>query len=516
MTADTDSAIFLLVFSTVNIAGVVESGATASTVLSGGTILVAERPTNGRRAGGGHRKQPIESVVVTTSTRATASRSLFRPLFGLITAIGLVLVAPLAAAAQSTAVIADEVESNGYYVEGGPESDLADAIDRANDLGVAFVRLDQAGGSDAAGRVAGEVWDELDLRGSQYRIVVVLITDGYYIQAPAGFDESNLEQADLAALSGFSTGNDAEGLDAFTSTIAAGISGSSGSATTPTTTGGTTGDGSTGSSGGLGLGNILLGILVLGGGFLLFRSWSGRRKTAQAMREELEADRAEIKEQLRDNADRVIDLGDRVVMSEDEELITAYEQASHTYQDVSHDIDGAKTVEEVDALDDRIDHAEWQFEMIEAKLDGRPVPPSPADVEAEAARQAEQEAALRRAENDKPALGRNESVLAPGPGTTARRPTAPRTSYPAGYGRGRGGFGGGLGGILGSIVLGQMNRPRTRRTQRRSGSVGGGSLSGSLGGGVLRPSGSSRSSGRRGSGRSFGGSGRRRGSGRSF
>ena len=426
--------------------------------------------------------------------------------------------APSAATAQSASEIANEIESNGYYVDEGPESDLADAIGRANDLGVAFVRLDQTGGSEAAAGVAGAVWDELDSRGSSYRLVVVLIDDGYYIEAPIGFDETTLEEADLAALAGFSTDNDAEGLDAFTSTIAAAISGgSSDSATTPTTAGGTSGDGSTTSSGGVGLGTILLGFLVLGGGFLAFRSWSGRRKAEQALLEELEADRAEIKEQLRDNADRVIDLGDRVVLSEDQELITAYEQASHAYQDVSHEIDGASTVEEVDALDDRIDHAEWQFEMIEAKLDGRPVPPSPAEVEAEAARQAEAEAARKRAENDKPALGRDESVFAPGPGPTARRPSSPRTSYPAGYGRRRGGFGGGLGGILGSIVLGQMNRPRTRRSRRRSGSTGSGSMSGgSLGGGVLRPGGSSRSSGRRGSGRSFGGSSRRRGSGRSF
>lgn len=424
--------------------------------------------------------------------------------------IGIVFTAPLPAAGQSTSEIADEIERSGYYVDGGPESDLADAIERANDLGVAFVRLERTGAENEAARVAGEVWDQLDGRGSQYRIVVVLIEDGYYIEAPVDLDAAALQQADLEALAGFSTNNDAEGLDAFTSTIAAALSGtSSDSATTPTTTGGTNGDESTG---GVGIGSLLLGILILGGGFLLLRSWSGRRRADRAMREELEADRAEIKEQLRDNADRVIDLGDRVVASEDQELISAYEQASRAYQDVSHQIDGAATVAEVDELDDRIDHAEWQFEMIEARLDGRPVPPSPAEIEAEAAREAEQEAARRRAENDGPALGRDESIFGSGPESTSRRRSSPPSSFPAGYGRRRGGFGGGLGSILGSILMGQMNRPRSRRSQRRSGSVGGGSL----GGGVLRPGGSSRSTGRRGSGRGFGGSGRSRGSGRSF
>ena len=69
------------------------------------------------------------------------------------------------------------------------------------------------------------------------------------------------------------------------------------------------------------------------------------------------------------------------------------------------------------------------------------------------------------------ATSRSSPVPAPAP----RRSTYPRQSrspYPGGMGRRRGGFGGGLGGILGSIILGQMNRPRSRRTQRRSGSHG--------------------------------------------
>ncbi len=425
-------------------------------------------------------------------------------------AVGLVLSTASLAAAQSATDIADSVEQRGYYLDEGPDGELSAAIKRANDLGVAFIRLDRSGGVDEAAGVAGAVWDELDRRGSSYRLVVVLIDDGYYIEAPSGFDVATLEEADLAALAGFSTDNDAEGLDAFTSAISAGVTGSSGSST-PTTTGGG-GTESTGSSGGIGIGSILLWLLVLGGGFLLFRSWSGRRKADREMREELESDRAEIKEQLRDNADRVIDLGDRVVASENTELIVAYEQASRTYQDVSHEIDGASTPEEVDALDDRIDHAEWQFEMIEAKLDGRPVPPSPAEVEAAEAERAEAEAARQRAENDRPALGRDESVLGTGPGAGLPRTAPRRRSRSSGYGRRGGGLGGGLGGVLGSIILGQMNRPRSRRTQRRSGSVGGGSL----GGGVLRPGGSTRRPARRGSGRSFGGSSRRRGSGRNI
>ncbi len=442
-----------------------------------------------------------------------------RPLLALSLTFALVVASAGAAAAQSAGEIVDDIEQSGFHSSDAVESDLAAAIDRANDANVAFVRLNRSGGGEEAARVAGAVWDELDARGSQYRLVLVLIDDGYYIEAPVGFDAATLEEADLAALSGFSAGLDAEGLDAFTSRITAGVSGSSSGSANDSTTATTTGSsGSAGESGGgIGIGSLLLPLIVIGGGFLLFRSWRGRRQADQAMKIEIENDRAEIKEQLRNNADRVIDLGDRVVLSENRELIDAYDEASRTYQDVSHEIDGASTVEQVDALDDRIDHAEWQFEMIEAKLDGRPVPPSPAEIEATVARRAEEEAARAKAENDKPALGRDESVFAPGPPSSPRRTSYPRTSYPrssgprSGYGGRRGGGGlGGLGGILGSILLGRMGRPQSRRSQRRSGSVGGGSL----GGGVLRPGGS-RGSRRRGSGRSLGRLGRR-GSGRSF
>ena len=439
-------------------------------------------------------------------------------MFALFLVIGFLLGMPAAAAAQSVDEIVANVEQEGFHSDEVVETDLADAIDRANAANVAFVHLNRTGGGEEAARVAGAVWDELDARGSQYRLVLVLIDDGYYIEAPVGFDPATLEEADLAALSGFSAGLDAEGLDAFTSRVTSGVGGSSAGASdgsgTATTTGASSGStgGTDSSGGGIGIGSLLLPLIVIGGGFLLFRSWRGRRRATQEMMTELENDRAEIKEQLRNNADRVIDLGDRVVLSENRELIDAYDEASRTYQDVSHQVDGASTVEEVDALDDRIDHAEWQFEMIEARLDGRPVPPSPAEIEASETRLAEEEAARTRSVNDKPALGPDESVLAPGRTSTRRRATYPRSSGSrSGYGRRRGGGGlGGLGGILGSIVLGQMRRPRSRRTQRRSGSVGGGSL----GGGVLRPGGS-RGSRRRGSGRDLGGSGRR-GSGRSF
>jgi len=434
------------------------------------------------------------------------TQRLGRPMWLAMTVLAgaFLLLMAAGAAAQSTIEVVDEIEQQGYYVEPQVDTELQSAIDRAISAGVAFVWLELDGDDTEATAIAESVWLELDSRGSRYGTVLVLVDRGYNAYATDNVSASTLNDGLDAAFDGFSSGAVGRGLDAFTSTLSVG----SGAGSTAASEGSSSTEPSSESSGGIGLGTILLGLIILGGGFLLFRSWSGRRQAEKTMQTEMEADRAEIKEQLRDNADRVIDLGDRVLLSEDRELIDIYDEASRTYQEVSHSVDGASTVEEIDSLDDQIDKAEWQFGVIEAKLDGRPVPPSPAEVEAEKDRIEQEEADRKRAENDKPALDRDDSVF----DTAGRRShrSYPRTSYPGGGypGGRRGGFGGGLGGMLGGIILGQMNRPRSRRSQRRTPSTGGGSL----GGGVLRPRGSSR--GRSGGGRRMGRP--RRGSGRSF
>ena len=426
-----------------------------------------------------------------------------------------VLAFPAAAAAQNIVDIVGEIEQNGYYVEpvSNDEAALAAAVEEAQQAGVAFVWLDNSGGAAEATTLAEDIWNALDARGSRFNVVLVLLDAGYNAWGPASLDAATMERALDDALAGFGDEAEGEGLSAFANTISGAAVGASGSGSTPTTTG-SSGSSNTGTGGGISLSSLLLPILVLGGGFWLFRNWSRSRKEDAEAKADMEADRAEIKEQLRDNADRVIDLGDRVVLSADNELIDTYEKASRTYQDVSQSVDGATTAEHVDELDDRIDQAEWELAMIEAKLDGRPVPPSPAEIEAEEARaakeKADEEAARRAEENSRPALGRDESVVRSG---SRQRSSYPRSSYPTGYGRRRGGFGGmggGLGGILGSIVLGQMQRrQRSRRTQRRTssfpGGFGSGGRSGGLGGGVLRPGGSSS---RSGGGRSIGGGGK--------
>lgn len=410
--------------------------------------------------------------------------------------------------AQSAADIAAEIRDTGRYLE-FDESGVGDAVDQANANGIAFVWLDQSQGEGSAQALAGSVLTELDGQGSRYRTVLVLMNDNYGAMSD-GVPQSTMDRALNEARAGFSAGAVAAGLGSFDRTIAGDM------ATTATTSSSSSSSSEStspsGSSGGIGLGSILLPLALLVGGFWLFRNWGNKRKADKEAAAELAADRAEIHEQLRNNADNVINLGDRVVTSGDNELMSTYEKASAAYQEVSRRIEGAETVEEVDELDDMIDQAEWEFDMIEAKLDGRPVPPSPAEVERAEAEAAEAEAKAKRAENDRPALGPDESVVSGGryPGSSAR-------TGGGGYGRARraprgryGGMGGGLGGMLGSIILGGMRGggrgygyPRTRRSRRRGGSIGGG-----LGGGVLRPGGSSRRSGggrSLGSGRSGGG-----------
>ncbi|MEM8925246.1 MAG: hypothetical protein AAGD35_17215 [Actinomycetota bacterium] len=434
--------------------------------------------------------------------------------------VGLALVSPGAtspagavpAQGSTAGQIADEVAVTGNYVELSTPSGYEAALGRLNDGGTAFVWLDS---EDDAQVVADAVLDELVSLSTPYRTVLAL-TDIGVAAASETVSTGRLDDALDESFIDFGNGDIVGGLDAFSESL------NGAPATTSTTTGPVTADIAEDSSGSIGFGSIVIGALVLGGGFLLFRRFTNGRKEKAAAEADMEADRAEIKEQLRDNADHVLSLGDRVIASGNSELIALYEEASAAYQDVSQSVDGATTAEEIDELDDRIDNAEWQFDVIEARLEGRAVPPSPAEVEAQAEQQRRAAEAAER--SDEPALGADESVFGPGSrsgGTATRRAPRPRRSTRRG-----GGLGGGLGSVLGSVILGgglggNRSRRSTRRgstfptSTRRSGS--GSRTGGGLGGGVLRRGGSSSrrssSSSRRrrsSSGRSFGSGGRSR------
>lgn len=470
-----------------------------------------------------------------------------RPVRRAAAALGLILTAlamalvpagPVAAALLDTEVV-DALEVDGRLIEIGSDGDLEAAVERANAAGIAFAWLDRSGDDGTAVSLADTAVEELSARGSRYHTVLVFLGNSF---AASSLTRSQVDLDDAldAALPGFADGDMGRGVDDFTSILTA--SGSSDTTLPPS------GGGSTDGGGGPGFGTILLVVAALGGGFLLVRRMVRGRRAKEQAEIDLAEDRAEIEEQLKNNADRVIALGDRVIARGDRELIVLYEEASATYQDVSQRIDEAENAAEIDELDDRIDHAEWQFKVIEAELDGspRPRPPTPDDVltgdpdggSVDDRRPTGQDG------GDAAASDRSARRLPPPPERPSTRGaprdvvTSPRTgrTYPRSSGqtrnrrRGGGGLGGalggGLGGVLADIVLGGglggLGGSSRRTTQRRTSSRGGGLGGGGLGGGVLRRSGSSnrtrstsrprsRSRSRSSGGRSVGGNSRSRG-----
>ena len=431
----------------------------------------------------------------------------FRHQRSLIVAAVVIVFLAIAAPAQAQTVTAEAVEQldeTGRYLEFSADGGIDDAIGGVNQQGTAFAWLDTD--ADAEG-IAKEFIAQLDSAGSRYKTVLVLTNSGVWAES----FEVDAGPAASAALEEFSRGAVADGLNSFSSTL---------SGQTTATTSGDASD-SSGSGGSGGLPGWLWGIVAAGAAFLGFRFWSGKRKTKKEEADLLELDRLEIKEQLKDNADRVIELGDKAIASGDPDLTRMYEQASQAYTDVSTEIDNVTAVVEMDRLDDRIDHAEWQFEVIEAKLEGRTPPTHPApdvdDARPGPSTPAATDSPSLGSRNNRPALGPDESVFGGrGPSRPRSQPRSSSYGRRGGMGRGGGlgGMGGGLGGILGSILLGGgMGRPRaSRRSQRRRASTGSYGGLGGLGGGVLRPGGGSRSS--RGGGGSFGGRSSRGGGGR--
>ena len=387
------------------------------------------------------------------------------------------------AAAQSLDEIADLIDRDGSYLDGQTlEAIAADAVERANADGVGFVYLDQENGEDLLG-----VADGLLQRSDQYDTLIVLDASGVFVVSNTN---SAASAAADAATPEFARGAIGGGIDTVIDILGGG-SESSAPPVTSDNTGDNTADNPSGATTNDNGGVPWLLILFLGVAvFLIVRFVLGRRRKAAVIEAALAEDRAEIREQLRNNADHVIDLGDRIATADDE-LRRMYEEAAQTFQDVSLGLDDAATAAEIDALDDRLDRAEWQFDVIEARLDGRPPPPEPriGDGPPPSSRPAGRSPVPplggdgpRRQNDDGPALGPDESVF---PGERQRR------SAPSSGSSGRsGGMVGGLAkaGMMallmkmlfgGGLGIGNMSR---RTQQRRSHDP----RSGGLGGGVLR------------------------------
>jgi hypothetical protein len=355
-----------------------------------------------------------------------------------------------AALAQTVDVeaVVDQIEQEGRFLERSVPAEADAAIDRANGQGVAFVRLDNSSQSSAT---AEEIFAELGSRGSSYGAVIVLTNASVFAR---GVNTSATSLTDSITQT-FGGGDIAGGIDQYLANLG---DDAAGGLDTPDSGGGFP---------------WIVPILLVIAGFFLINMMRGRRKTKAIETKNLEADREEIIEQLKANADRVIDLGDEVIEVKDPELISIYEEASAAYQNVSNEIRGATTPAEVDVLDDQIDKAEWQFEVIEAKLTGRtpppfrddddesPRPPAPAPPPP-AASPAERDAQFRR-------RGQPPRPL---PQRNPRQRSQPQQR--------RAGMGGTLGGMAMSVLIsmlmgGRLGQPRqSRRSSRRRGGGYGG------------------------------------------
>ncbi len=339
--------------------------------------------------------------------------------------------------------IVDQIEQDGSFLERSVTAETQAAIERANQQGVAFVRLDNTSQSSAT---AEEIFAELKSRGSSYGAVIVLTNASVFAR---GVNSSATSLTnDITQV--FGGGDIAGGIDQYLANLG---SDAAGGLESPDTGGGF---------------QWIVPILLVIAGLFLINMVRGRRKTKKVEAKILEDDRQEIIEQLKANADRVIDLGDEVIQAKDPELISIYEEASAAYQNVSNEIRNATTPAEVDLLDDQIDKAEWQFEVIEARLTGQTPPPfldddepdapqPPPPTPAPAASPAERDAELRR-------QGQPPRPL---PQRNPRRRYQPQQR--------RSGMGGALGSMAMSVILsmlmgGRLGQPRqSRRSSRRSG-----------------------------------------------
>lgn len=382
---------------------------------------------------------------------------------------------------------AEAIDNDGYYVDPGVEANLTDSdwegIRSANANGIAFVSFDQEADGDANGKAIAA---NLVSLSQNYDAIVVLFSDGVYSEGPGDLNQAASRQATIDA---FRAGNVGAGLTSIVDFVGGDIPAGDATAQTtapadssaPASSDETAQATDSGSSGG---GIPWLWIILAAVATFFFVRWrSAKAKAKKLLVADMEVDRAEIKEQLKDNADKVITLGDSVITSQDQELIDLYDKASRTYQEVSQSVDEASTPEAVDALDDRIDEAEWEFDVIQARLNGTPIPISPAELEAkEAAENAPPPPSAG------PALGPNESVL--GGGGPKRQPRRERSYQP----QRKPGRGGGMGTsilmMLATFLFNSYGKS-SRRTERRGSSSAssqprGGPLGGSVLGGAPR------------------------------
>ncbi|MEE9413855.1 MAG: hypothetical protein V3V01_01145 [Acidimicrobiales bacterium] len=267
--------------------------------------------------------------------------------------------------------VVDELIEQGFYVEPGAEntaSELRSIGSQASDDGIGVVLLaDEVDGS--AQDFADDLVDAVVLGNSNLHTVMV-ITPG---ELGIASNRYSAGQTDRALLRFTSAGGDAvSGVEGVYESLV-------GSATANPEPGGDD-EGPARDSGGSsssGDGIPLLPVLGVGavgaGGAWLY----SKRKADKAREQNLEVARSELNAQVSGIAQMVYDLNDRVTLSDDDDLMLRFQEASIEYNAVNELLDGIDNGPDMAELNDRVDQLRWRLDQVEAKLDGRPLPPEP-------------------------------------------------------------------------------------------------------------------------------------------
>jgi hypothetical protein len=121
---------------------------------------------------------------------------------------------------------------------------------------------------------------------------------------------------------------------------------------------------------------IFLGLVVLGGTFLVWRGW---RRRGQEREDQLEQARAEIRSQMDHVANQILEMADDPRLAGNEEAARRYRTATETFQAAEGRFAGVADLSVLEDLSDDLDRARWELEVASALIEGRPPPEPPAE-----------------------------------------------------------------------------------------------------------------------------------------
>jgi hypothetical protein len=286
-----------------------------------------------------------------------------------VVAVGALLTVGTAAfAATEPDDIVDQIELRGYYIDANVDIDINDLerlVADVTDLYFVGLAEDPAGGADL---FASDVLDQVQLEGT-----VIVVSPGELGARSTVFDDARLGDALDRSLDDF----DRSYLDGFRD-----IASSLGRApdvvvTTQAATGTAAASGGSGSGGSGGL--IFLLVIAGVGALIFFMVRKGKRRQQEAFEGRIDEIKAEIRSQLGAVADDILELEDEVLFSDNEQAKDLYAAGSQSYADFEEQLDAATTLAQLDDLAEVLDRSQWQLEAAEALIDGKPMPPQPAD-----------------------------------------------------------------------------------------------------------------------------------------